>query len=81
MNSPLRININKCRVMTFSRIDSNITYDYTVDDNVISRVHQMRDLGVVLDERLSFIHHIQYVCEYATRMMGYVYRNTRYQFY
>lgn len=33
-------------------------------------------MNVVLDERLSFVHHIPYFCEYATRMMGFLYSNT-----
>lgn len=52
------------------------TYDYTLDSNVMGRVHQVNDLGVVLDKRLLFTHNIHYVYECATRIMGFIYRNT-----
>ena len=73
----LCMNKDKCRVMSFSRKNENLSYDYTMNGVSLIRCQQFKDLGVIMDSTLSFIPHINYVTNKATRMLGFVVRNTR----
>ena len=57
----LKLNTSKCKVISIGRnLDKSYTYDLTHNNYTISleRVDQMRDLGVLIDERLAFSNHI-----------------------
>lgn len=73
----LKINVNKCKSITFSRLTTNICYDYTLNTSKIENVRQIKDLGVIIDRQLTFVPHIQYICDHATKMLGFIYRNTK----
>jgi len=44
----LPLNINKCSVITFSRINNIITYNYLIDSFIVTRVSSIKDLGISL---------------------------------
>ena len=47
-----------------------------MNGSAIDKVNQIKDLGIILDPQLTFVPHIQYLCNHATKMMGFIYRNT-----
>ena len=58
----LKLNIKKCNVISLSHNNTIIKYKYsaTVDNKIIhlERCNKVRDLGVVVDRKLSFSDHI-----------------------
>jgi len=54
----LFLNINKCNIITFSRIDNPISFNYKIDNLSIIRTTSIRDLGIINDYNLSFTTHI-----------------------
>lgn len=72
----LELNIKKCRVLRFSKSSGYILFDYNLNDTPLGAVNQFNDLGVVFDQRLSFIPHIDNIVLKAFRMLGFVRRNT-----
>jgi len=58
-------------------LDKSYTYDLTHNNYTISleRVDQMRDLGVLIDERLAFSNHTQDKINKAYAMLGVIKRN------
>lgn len=70
----LELNIDKCKVITFSRKLKTINFNYHIDGQQISRVSIMRDLGVMFDSGLSFCDHINDAVAKANRMLGFVLR-------
>jgi len=77
----LKLNTSKCKVISISRnLDKSYTYDLTHNNYTISleRVDQMQDLGVLIDERLAFSHHIQDKINEAYSMLGVIKRNFKY---
>ena len=49
---------SKCSVISFCRRHSPLIHDYVHNNTVINRVSCVCDLGVMLDERLSFDSHL-----------------------
>ena len=77
----LKLNTSKCKVIIIGRnLDKSYTYDrthnYTM--SVRERVDQIRDLGVLIDERLAFSNHIQDKINKAYAMLGVIKRNFKY---
>jgi len=58
----LKLNIKKCNVISLSYSDIITKYKYsaTVDNTIIEleRCNKVRDLGVIVDSKLSFTDHI-----------------------
>ena len=73
----LNLNLQKCSVMSVSLKKKPIMFNYTISECVLNRVSTQRDLGIFLDNRLSFVPHIDFIVKKANRMMGLVWRNFR----
>lgn len=56
----LQCNIKKCFMIRFGKSQQPI-YDYFLGGNLLERVDHIRDLGVILDSKLSYKFHIEYL--------------------
>lgn len=70
----LTLSIDKCHSMSFHRKPTPIVHEYTIDSTIISRVNEIRDLGVLLDEKLTFNSHIARIVSKAYSMLGFIKR-------
>lgn len=73
----LLLNTGKCSVMTITKKLSPTLHEYSMEQDVLSRVDSVRDLGVLLDSKLSFSNHIEKMVSEATRMLGFILRNCK----
>lgn len=75
----MKINLSKCVSVSFSRSGSNnnFKYDYRIVGSSISPSPCCRDLGVYLDESLSYESHIDHITKKASRTLGFICRSTR----
>lgn len=73
----LDLNINKCKIVTFTRKLHPVNYRYTIDNTEITRVDTIKDLGVTFDAKLSFSTHINNIVADASRAFGFIIRNCR----
>jgi len=77
----LKLNTSKCKVLSVGRIlDKTYTYDLEQDHQTTSleRVESIQDLGVLVDERLSFSEHMQNKINKAYAMLGVITQNFKY---
>lgn len=72
----LSLNIAKCKVMTFHRSRSVITFDYNLSGLSIQRVNQVEDLGILFVPSLHFGPHIDIMTSKAFRVLGFIKRHT-----
>lgn len=72
----LPLNISKCSVITFSRLDNAISYNYKIDNCVLTRVNSVRDLGIVIESNMFFSIHINTIIKKAFKMLGFINRST-----
>ena len=70
----LPLNVNKCKILTFTRSVRPISVSYLLNDKILERVNSMTDLGVVLDSKLSFKEHIDSVVNKGSAMFGFIKR-------
>lgn len=73
----LKLNLDKCMQITFSRKTSQVQFNYSIQGTVLGVVSQVKDLGVILDSRLMFREHMAVVKGKAFKMLGYVIRTCR----
>ena len=72
----LKLNSSKCKVLHLHRNPSPKRHVYLLDDKVeLDTVEFEKDLGVYMDERLSFETHILKSVSRANRMTGIIHRN------
>lgn len=70
----LFLNMKKCQVITFHRCHSPLVFDYQICGGLITRVHEVKDLGIILTPSLSCETHILSICNRANKMLGFVSR-------
>ena len=68
------LNIGKCQTISFSRKLKITHYPYAMSDEQLSRVQQIKDLGVLLDTKLTFEPHISHIVRKALRSWGFILR-------
>jgi hypothetical protein len=62
--------------MTFSRKKQRIAYDYNIQNTILLRTSQHKDLGVTFDEKLNFNEHINLITNSSLKMLGFIIRST-----
>ena len=71
----LKLNPAKCKTITFTLRTSPIISSYFLDGHQLDRCFNIRDLGVVLDSKLTFAEHVDSVMDKANRMLGLLMRS------
>jgi hypothetical protein len=68
----LKLNVRKCKSITFSRLRHPVEFSYMLGGIVLDRVDSITDLGVVMDRRMSFnIRHMDITVERVLAMLGF----------
>ena len=69
----LSIAVNKCAVLHLnSRYNQN--YNYSINGTILPNVTQIRDLGVIIDDNLTFLPHINSIVNKANIRVGILFR-------
>lgn len=72
------LNPSKCSTITFTRKRCPTFFSYKILGNPLTRDSFVKDLGVLLDSKLSFKNHISYLCSKASKQLGMIFRMTKY---
>ncbi|BES91184.1 Retrotransposon protein [Nesidiocoris tenuis] len=73
----LHLNPAKCTAASFSRSSRLLSFPYRIGGGVLDRPASIRDLGVFMDAKLTFSHHIDAIVSKALRALGFLKRCTR----
>lgn len=73
-DNDLEVHSMKCQIITFSLKKITIHSDYFIRGEKIKRTENIRDLGVILDPKLSFSQHFEYISNKAHAMLAFVKR-------
>lgn len=73
----LSLNIKKCKTMSISNLNSEINFDYTLANTILERVDSIRDLGVIVDKKLTFNNHIDEIVNSTLKTLGFIIRSTK----
>ncbi len=72
----LPFNVEKCFSITYTRKVLPVRTEYTIDNCILQQVSENKDLGVILDSKLSFKNHINYMVKKSRSMLGFLMRNS-----
>lgn len=76
LSNASRFNPLKCSIISFSKTQI-VEYEYSIGDSILSRVNEVKDLGVIFDTKLNFEQHITYSVNKALRKLYYILRVSR----
>lgn len=70
----LFLNIEKCSIISYTRKQSPIEFNYTLGNNSLKRIKTIRDLGIIMDNQINFETHIDTIINRALRSLGFICR-------
>ena len=73
----MKLNVKKTKVLHVHS-KRNLKHDYNINGDPIANVTEQRDLGVIVDENLTFDQHRKKVIRTCNRAIGIIRRNFRY---
>ena len=71
----LKLNPAKCKVLTLTPRTKPVIGVYTIGREELERVQEMRDLGVLIDKKLTFGAHVESVVKRGNRALGLLMRS------
>lgn len=74
--SHLFLNTVKSKCITYFRGNNPIHYTYTINNKVINRTSEIKDLGVILDSKLTIKNNIEYISTRAKSLSAWMRRFT-----
>ena len=74
VDNQLYLNVDKCSVISFTRKRTTIDFEYMLDGVSLKRLQVVRDLGVLMDVKLSFSKHVESIIAKSYSMLGLVMR-------
>jgi hypothetical protein len=75
----LLLNVGKCKTITFARSCHLVEFSYNLGGTVLDRVSSINDLGVIMDEKITFSEHVDVMVTKALAMLGFI-RRLSFQF-
>ncbi|PNF19262.1 hypothetical protein B7P43_G08007 [Cryptotermes secundus] len=66
----MKLNVNKTKVITFSRKTNSLIYAYKLFHFTVTLTHSVKDLGVYLESKLHFHNHVNFIFSYCVKMLG-----------
>ncbi|KAL0829565.1 hypothetical protein ABMA28_003076 [Loxostege sticticalis] len=73
----MELNVKKCSFIKFTIKTNVLPTKYSVNGINLEEVQVIRDLGVLMDSKLTFVPHIDHTIKKASRAMGFLMRNAR----
>lgn len=68
------LNASKCYSILFHRSRAAVEYPYYINNNILLNVPEIRDLGILVNSRLSFTTHIERSISKSLKLLGFVKR-------
>ena len=73
-NNLLTLNIKKCHSVSFTRSNTQISFEYEINSVRLETLLSVKDLGVIFDRKLSFKEHIDFIFSKSMRLLGFINR-------
>lgn len=68
------LNTSKCSVISFTRKRLPLIHSYSLSGVPLARESSVKDLGVLLDSKLTFSEHLAYIISKASSQLGFIFR-------
>lgn len=79
IENKLQLNVKKCVIVSFTRrTDRTFNhYSYKINNTILNRSKQVKDLGILFDDKLSFKNHVQAIITRASKLLGFICRSLK----
>jgi hypothetical protein len=74
----MKLNVTKCKILTVTRKRNPVTYNYYMNNEEVERCDNIRDLGVIINNKLTWCDHVQSIVSKANKVMGLIKRTLGY---
>lgn len=74
----MTVNVDKCAVMSTSHSRDKLEYAYRIEYEELERDSTKKDLGVLMDDKLSFTQHVDDITRKSYKMLGFIFRCGKY---
>ena len=71
----LSLNPSKCKSFTMTLRRAPVQITYNIGGTVLEHVDQIRDLGIIIDSKLTFAQHVDHAVKRANRALGLLMRS------
>lgn len=71
------LNTKKCLHIKVTRKIKSIPSSYSINNETLTESRHVKDLGVFIDSKLTFIPHMEHIIKKASGMLGFIIRNGR----
>lgn len=68
----IKLNFSKCKIISFRRSGTILLFSYKIDNQVVTRVTNIKDLGVTFSQDLRFKDHIIEIVASASKCLGFL---------
>lgn len=76
-NNKLLLNVDKCKVMTFSRSRNPVIHNYYLDNVLLNPVVENLDLGITFNSNLTFNKHYLNISKKSSSILGFISRTCK----
>lgn len=77
LHNQLFLNIKKCSYIIFSRKHTILNFNYQINNTSLQFVQSVKDLGIILDCKMTFDSHIEGILQKALKNLGFLMRTTK----
>ena len=74
VDNKLDLNVLKCKILCITRSHSPVYFNYCIKGEPIERVTEMKDLGIIIENTLSWNNHVNKTIAKANRVLGLIKR-------
>ena len=75
----LNVNIAKCKILSVTKSRSPVVFDYHINGILVERVSEFNDLGILIQNNLSWNSHVKKTVAKARKMLGLIRRTVGYK--
>jgi hypothetical protein len=72
LSESLFLNVDKCKTITLSRTRYPVEFAYLLAGTVLDRVRSIKDLGIIMYEKINFSKHVDVLVGKAFVMMEFI---------
>lgn len=73
----LKLNVNKTKQITYCNKKTSLIHNYSLENRFIERVHEIKDLGIIMNNKMTFNNHIEYAISKAKSRLTWIKRYSR----
>lgn len=77
IHNKLFLNKTKCNIMSITTKQNSCIYNYRINNETLSRVFKIKDLGLDYDNKFNFNSHMENIKRQSLRNLGFLIRQTK----